>query len=518
MTLPPEPKDPRSLAGTIGGLSLLSLGHAAVSFLIQILVAFLFGTSGPYESFLVALSIPNLFGYFLLLGGVSTVVIPLYLEQRALGEEQAWKFLSSFLNAFLLLGLILTVLGWWLAPVLMRASAPGLSPDRWELGARMLRWLFLTLAPSFLQIVCVSVLNAHRIFLLPQALTLGVSVANLLALTWLQDRFGVWILVATTLAMYLPGPLLIALHWRTLFHNYRPRLDLGQPALRKSLGLLALMSFIALSNQLNFMSDRFFASWLPTGSIAVYEYAGKIVPAFIAVFLQNIVRALYPRLARSAADRRGEAVAQDLVKGLRATAFLLLPAAAFCVLYREPLFIWLFERGQFSAQAALQAAGVFPWLAGAFVFWGLAQITVSTLYAMQGMGIMAWLTGVGVFINILGDWLLVGPLGLKGLALASSVSAAFGFAATLRCLKRRLPALDLGALALFALKLGAGLAALALTAVLLSGFPDPGARFGALGIRLAACLAAGGLAYGGTLLLLGVEEAGRLIHLVRKGT
>ena len=93
-------------AGMFGGVTMVS---RVLGLVRDVLSASLFGTSGFWDAFVVAFTIPNMFRMLLGEGALSGAFVPVFTQyMQDKGEDKAWVFANrvlSFLSVFLI-GLI----------------------------------------------------------------------------------------------------------------------------------------------------------------------------------------------------------------------------------------------------------------------------------------------------------------------------------------------------------------------------------------------------------------------------
>jgi len=427
---------------------------SALSFVAAPITAAIFGTQGEYEAYIVSSSIPTLITNLMMLGAINIVFIPIFTEFKTKhGDDEAWHFANA-LNTLYVLGIgVVMVVGVLLAPYLVAASAPGMETAYKELGTSITRVLFGGLVFAAVQGIYVGILQSNKIFILPSVYQLIVSVINVGMIIVVRDRIGVWILVIAGLLSAVTGLMMNAITYRELLVK-RIRLvwDIHHPGIRKASFMLFSMSFIMIANQVNLMSNRFFASFLGTGAIATMEYASKLIPLILSLFVGSIVVPLYAHLSTAAARNDINEVRAFFSLGIRMTGIVLLPVTSLFVFLRVPIFRLIYEHGRFTSQDTLNVSSVFLVLSVALILWGFAQTIVNTFYAMQRPKVMVFVTVTGVLLNIALDALLIGPLKLPGLALASGIGAIYGALVSLWFLREMLYGLDGSRLAIFLAK------------------------------------------------------------------
>lgn len=190
---------------------------------------------------------------------------------------------------------------------------------------------------------------------------------------------------------------------------------------------------------------------------------------------------------------------------------------ALCVALRSHIVGTLLRHGRFSGTDADAVATTFAILAVVWAIYAFAQVLVYAFFALQDTPAFLGIVLVGIAANIALDLVLLRPLGVTGLAIATAASAAASNAASWVLLARKVGGLDgRGNAAFFARAIPAAtLAALAAagTAAVVGDLLGTSSVAGQ-----ATALAAAGTSGGGVYLaagrLLGIAEVNALLGAV----
>ena len=167
---------------------------------------------------------------------------------------------------------------------------------------------------------------------------------------------------------------------------------------------------------------KFFGSYLPAGSIAWIDYAMRIMLMLVAFFGQALGIAIYPFMARMAAEGRLAEMNQLLNDTLRYLC-IVLPFAALIIVLREEVVTLLYMRGQFTRSDVLMTAPVLGALMlGAVAF--ASQTAVNRgFYATQNTLLPALYGTLAVVVSVPLYYIGMQSMGLVGVGLAVSFSA-----------------------------------------------------------------------------------------------
>lgn len=425
-------------AGLVAALSILS---RLLGYVREALLASRFGASAVTDAFLVAQEIPASI-YFVISASLVLAFIPVYRSQvQKRGEAEAWRLFNAVLNVTGVISVLLLVVGWVLAPLYMPLLVPGFPEEAVALVVKLTRTMLPLLLIMGMNGLAGAVLNARERFGAPALvgfLSNLIVVAALFLVT--EPSQIIWVAVAVVLGGLLGMLVQVAL-LPGLGYRYQARIDWQDPMLGL-VGRLIVPVVIATSvSQIQTFATRLVASNLAEGTISALNYANRIAALPYGVIGVAVTTVIFPILAEQGAGGRLDELRETIARGMRILAFLLIPMAVGTFLFGEPLIQLVFERGAFTAEDTRVTGLALQYYCLGILFMGWVDLFNRTLYAVQdstGPMIAAIVT---VGLNVVGNWLLVGPLGHGGLALSASLSYAVGVLLLLWRVRQRLGAL-----------------------------------------------------------------------------
>lgn len=401
-------------------LGVARAGRFTLGFLATLIIAHLFGARPEVDAFFVARILPLIFmdwaGNILKVG-----FIPTFAEVRARRGEEAASAVASQTAGWLALGFAaFTVICAAAAGPIVRILATGFDAHTHALAVDMLRWLSPSILASGLFLILETLLNANHHFSSPARGRVWGRLAVVLTLPVLSRFMG----HSAMPAAFLIGSLAQLLGagpagYRTL-RELRPRLGALLPGTREVMALLGPAAVWMLLDQLKFVVDQNFASRLAPGQLAALGYAFQIVQVSVAVTGGAYLTALFPRLADLMADGRSVAPAATRA-GQRVLMLSALPAVYFMAT-RELLVSVVLQRGAFGASDTASTAGALFWYAPAVVFVAFNMLLKVLLFLRRRIGPILWLGAGELALNVILNALLIGPMGIAGLALATSAT------------------------------------------------------------------------------------------------
>jgi putative peptidoglycan lipid II flippase len=486
-------------------------------------LAFLFGASATIQAdaFLFAFMVPNLFRRLLAEGATSIAFIPVFSEYRARHtEEENRKLQNVAFTWFVVVLAAVAAAGALLGPWIARTCARGFDAEKAALAGRLLRVMFPYLFLVGVAAFFVALLHTRKHFTAPAAgpilFNVGI-IAMALGLARVTEPpalgAAVGVLCGGVLQAALQIPFL-----RRRGVRLRPDFTRGHPGVRKMVQLMGPAVFGVAVYQVNILVGILLASFCKQGSMAYLYFANRFVELPLGVFAVAIATVALPWMAESAARQDPAQLRRTYASSLRMALFVCVPSMVWLAMMRAPVITAFLEHGKFVAADTARAAQVF--LAASLGIWAIAgaRITVPAFYAMKRPGVPVAAGIVSFAVNAgLGAWFVFRTdLGVVGLALAGAIAAAVRFLLLAAILRAMLGRIEGRRLVAAGLRIGVAAGVLAAAAWgfgALGLWAEPGRKLWKIAAILGA-LGACGLAYTGTALALGLEEARTFLDVV----
>jgi putative peptidoglycan lipid II flippase len=223
--------------------------------------------------------------------------------------------------------------------------------------------------------------------------------------------------------------------------GYRPRfiLDWKDPEVRK-IGGLMLPGLVGIGvTEINALVDTVIGSLLEEGSVAALEYGLRLIQLPLGVIGVALGTASLPTLSRQAARGDFEGLRETYSFVLRMILFLMAPAMVVLLCLATPIVQLLFQRGNFHAGSSTSmTAQAIVFFALGLLFYGAAKVTAPVFFSLHDTKTPVRCAVAALLSNIVLNLLLMGPMRLGGLALATSLSAGLNVFLLIRALRRRL--------------------------------------------------------------------------------
>src|SRR3989344_8082846 len=132
---------------SISWASLILMGSYLTSAFLGIfrdrLLAGQFGAGHELDVYYTAFTLPDLIALILIFGAISASIIPIFSSYWVKSKEDAWQYISTFLNVFFSVLIGISIILIIFAPILISFIAPGFSEEKKELTVMLMRIMFL---------------------------------------------------------------------------------------------------------------------------------------------------------------------------------------------------------------------------------------------------------------------------------------------------------------------------------------------------------------------------------------
>ena len=421
-----RPSEHSSLVRSAGVMGSLTAISRVLGFVRDCLIASAYGTSVPAQAFVVAFRIPNLLRDMAGEGAANSAFVPVFSRTRTLQGQASWVALAQAVWSRVLIGfLLVSVLGVVAAPWLVMLVAPGFrgDPELMGLTIRLTRILFPFIGLVGMAAFFMGVLNSVDHFTLP---SLGPALLNVCMIAgiflWRPDALGLarGVMVGGVIQLAVQIPAL-----RRAGMSLRPRWK-WHPGVGQICQLLIPRTIGTGVYQLSVLVDTVFASFsrlVGAGGIAALYFAYRFLQLPMALFGISMAQAALPAMARQAAMEDLPAIRKTCLLALRSSLFIAFPASIGLIFMGYPIIQTLLERGAFSRQATGVTVATLQWYAVGLASMCAVKVLANTLYAFHDTWTPVRSAVIALVGNLIMNSILVWPMKLPGLALATSLSS-----------------------------------------------------------------------------------------------
>ena len=162
----------------------------------------------------------------------------------------------------------------------------------------------------------------------------------------------------------------------------------------------------------------------------------------LGIFSNALAQAILPAFSTQAADDTYAQLRQTLFWGLRTTFFVMLPASIGFMVLALPIVSILFGGGKFDIYSVERTASALIFYSIGLFAYSATKMLQNAFFALRDTVTPAKIAFLALLINIILNFILMSPLKIGGIALATSISSIGTFFILLLILKKRLGDFD----------------------------------------------------------------------------
>lgn len=381
-----------------------------VGFAKESIVGSSFGMTGLLDSFYILILIPA-FLRSVFIGAFKAAFIPSFVNSK----NRQQLFAQSVIIV-LVISLILSVLGVIISPYINGYLSRDLSFEIKSLIQRHQALFYICIPLWSISSILTAIMDVKKKYffsaLSPLIPSLTIIVVLALLSVNIQSLYTGYILGAFFELVYLIWFSRIVFHFKWgKFWSYELRLLINQFVPKLTAGMLI---------GLNPLVDQFFSSSVGEGAISTLNYGNKL-PAFvigiIAVAITNVLLPHFSKMVR----RENNKVLKELKSKLVVLFIVGTILSIFLVFFGEHLIRLLFERDKFSNKNSSAVYSVLLMYSIQIPFYvtNIALVRFLTAFNLNMFSVIS--SAVAVCLNFIGNYFLVKELGIKGVALSTSI-------------------------------------------------------------------------------------------------
>ena len=494
----------------------------------------IFGAGPIWSAFAFAFLLPNLFRRLFGEGALAAAFLPEYARTSDADPDKARIYAGAVIRVVTTWLVAATLLGeaLLLALVLIGAGAN---------DSLALRLAMITI--PFTPMVCATailgaMLQCHHRFGIPAAAPIVVNLCIISAATvwtWALDAGPLATIYAVAGAVIVSGSVQVVWSYAAL-GAHRPSVRSSaatvKEELKRTMRRMAPVVVGMSALQINTLIDGFIASWpilvgptialpfvaqplaypLDEASNSVLFFGQRLYHFPLGVFGIALATAVFPALSR--AVNNSTVFNDTLIRGLRLSFFIGLPASVGLILVREPLIHVIYQGGAFSAEDASRTASVLLGYAPGVWAFALIHVYTRALYAHGDTKSPVRISLVAIAANTMLNLGLIWVLQEAALAWSTTVCAIGQCAALALLCRNRWGQGETGkALFLPIVRIIGASAAMAGVVIVLDAVVPFGATWVMQGLRLAVLVATGGMTF---LIICVVSRAPELGWLLER--
>ncbi len=403
----------------------------------DLLTASILGANIYSDIFFVAFKLPNLFRRIFAEGAFTQSFIPNFTKSK-LKSLFTYRIFIKFLLFLLAFSLIVTLFSDFFTKII----AIGFDEKKIKLASTFVAINFYYLPLIFCVSFFASLLQYKNHFATTAFSTALLNISIITSLFLSRDLPKIDIVYAMSYAVIIGGILQVTAHLIVLqkkkllkifYVGYRFSKSNKKDKQTKTFYKSFYHAIIGNSTaQFSAFLDTWLASFLVSGSISYLYYANRVFQLPLALFAIALSVGIFPKIARILKSG-DEGKALNLMKSsFWFLTFALSLSMIGGIILSDEIVKILFQRGSFTAINAHNTSQVLTmYLIGLLPF-GLSKIFSLWLYSKNQQNIAAKISIYSLITNVILSLALIYPLGVMGLALASSISGFVLFVFTVK--------------------------------------------------------------------------------------
>jgi len=449
---------------------------------------------------------------------VGATFLPVYSDVRLnRGPEAARRLVQRILTWAVVVGVVFSVLLVAFRIELIGATAPGLSPGAKALAARMLVMIVPILILSTTSGVLQGLCDFERRYGLTALLLLAEVTVSLSVILAFSGTMGILALPASVLAgaggMFV---LLVTFTWK-LGHRFRPVLDPVEPDFlriaRNSLPVIAGATLGLLAP----IVDKALASLLLESSVTALDYASKTVKMIFGILLMPLITLTNVQLSSLSARNDKRAFTREFGMLLGWNSAMMVPGSMVLAILAVPMVSVLFQRGEFTLWDARLVGSALLFYAPWLTTFSTNSLLNRAFFALGDTMTPVLISVWGMLANVLLNVILLVPMGIAGLALATTVTSSGKTILMLYFLRKKTGPMNGRAIAREQGRVLLATGLMGLSMALVGGILpfDITAGLSARAVPVVARLVVGATVYATSLVLLRSPTAGAVVERLR---
>lgn len=329
--------------------------------------------------------------------------------------------ISDTLKAFVLIATGAAALAFAAAPLAARILAPSYGAEELARLTRYMR-LFLPLLPLFaFSAVFTALLNAHKLFLPAELVSVNQSLLSLLLLPLFCRVLGARSLILTFFAYTIWNLLFLGFLSRQYWRLERGGNPFSNPHVKE---LLRICAPLLLSYSMVFVNqqvDKSLTSGLGEGAVTALGY-GSILANLVNSFIISFCSILFTYTASAISREEHQEAAALAVRATGLLSLAFLPVCLLTVLCARDVVDIAFGRGAFDARAVDASARALQGYGLLFIPMVLREVFTRFQYGYQDTRRPTTASCISILCNIVLSVLFSRFWGIFGIACATSVS------------------------------------------------------------------------------------------------
>jgi len=404
-----------------------------LGFIRDLLSASILGANIYSDIFFVAFKFPNLFRRIFAEGAFTQSFLPAFAKAKY-KPSFAYKIFMSLFSVIFILSLAVTLFSNEVTDIL----AYGFSNEAKKIASPLLAINFWYLDLIFIVTFLASLLQYKKHFATTAFSTALLNISLILALIISKDLKKEEIIYYLSWGVIIGGIAQVIAHLIAVKKSHILKLLYIGAKSRKKADISTfkkhfLPSIFGNSTaHISAFLDTWLATFLVSGSISYLYYANRLFQLPFALFAIATSTVLFPHITKAISQDNFQEAKEKMKKSFWFLLYLLTLAFIFSIINSKEIVKLLFERGAFTHKDTIMTSYVLIMYMIGLIPFGVNKLFSSYLYATHKHLKSAKISAISLGVNIILSIILIFPLKVLGLALASSIGGVVLFILTLK--------------------------------------------------------------------------------------
>ncbi|MBW4861656.1 MAG: murein biosynthesis integral membrane protein MurJ [Paeniclostridium sp.] len=419
------------------GLALVTILSKFLGFGRELALTYVHGASAYSDAYITAVSIPLVL--FSSIGtAIGTTFIPLFYEvSKSEGDRKSLDFTNNIINIVLLIGMLISILGFKFAEPLVKIFAMNFSGEKLEVTVIFTKIMISGVMFIGISQIMTSWLQLNDKFIIPGMIGFPYNIIAIFSILLSSkgniNIMAIGTLIGTISQFLFQLPFAIKSNFR-----YKAYINLKDKHIKKMLWLI-IPVFIGVGvNQLNNIVDRSLASTLGDGIITILNSANRLNNFVIGLFIATIAAVVYPTFSKLSNEGNKAKFIESITQSINIVIILIIPVSIGAIVLANPVVRIVFERGAFDSNATSMTAIALACYSIGMIGVGLREILNRVFFSLKDTRTPMINGALSMIINILLNIILIKFLGCAGLAFATSLASLICILLLFRSLNKKI--------------------------------------------------------------------------------
>ena len=393
-----------------------------LGFIRELVLAYCVGANGISDAYLISLTIPGTIFQFVGTG-LMTCYVPIFLRTvDEDGKVSGNKYTNSVLTMILIFSTIMIIMVCLFCNPIVKVFASGFAGDTLKYAVLFTKINIFSLYFSAFIYVFNALLQSCGKFEVTAAAAIPNSIIILVSIV-LGAKCNILLLPIGSIFAVLAQLCFLIPSVKRCDFKLQLNMEFKSSSMTAMYNLLFPVIIGVSVNEMNVLVDRTIASQVSEGGISSLTYAYSLVMFVQGIFGQTIAMIYYPSITKCTEKNSDKDLKEVIDEGVRGMLFFLIPIMVGSIVLSRTIVHILYGRGAFTDESVQQTAQAFTGYAVGIIGFGIREIISRVFYSLKNTKIPTRNAIIGMLINIILNLTLSKWLGIRGLALATSISS-----------------------------------------------------------------------------------------------